>query len=158
MNAPIDFRMNQASATQVADHLRMCDADFVPSLGTRVDLEAYALKITANATRFEAWSGAELVGLVAAYDNNLASGVAHITSVSVLRTMTGQGVASRLVRECIGHVRSLGIGRIELQVADANSTAVALYRKFNFANAAVREPLIEMYLDLTNRSPHEQAA
>jgi hypothetical protein len=67
MNEAVEYLSNNASEAQIAGHLSRCDADFVPSLSGRVDINDYAKKIVNKAMRFEAWSGGELVGLVAAY-------------------------------------------------------------------------------------------
>ena len=67
---PIAFRSSKATEAQIAEHLARCDADFVPPLSGRVEINDYAKKISIKAKRFEAWSGDILVGLVAAYCNH----------------------------------------------------------------------------------------
>ena len=56
MNSTIKFFLNKASETDIAEHLEACDADFVPPLTGRVEINSYAKKIVSKATRFEAWS------------------------------------------------------------------------------------------------------
>ena len=70
MRAEIDYLSNKASEAEIAEHLSRCDADFVPPLSGRVEINEYAKKIANKATRFEAWSGGMLVSLVAAYCND----------------------------------------------------------------------------------------
>jgi ribosomal protein S18 acetylase RimI-like enzyme len=128
----IEIAYNRADAARVAAHLRACDGSFVPSLSTRVELEAYAAKIAQFAERTEAWSGAQLAGLVAAYANDPERRTAFITSVSVLPAWHGQGLASKLLLTCIARVRGLGYEGIELEVDVRNTAATQLYRKHGF--------------------------
>lgn len=132
MSGQIEFCLNKASEAEIADHLLRCDADFVPPLSGRVEISRYAHKIAGNATRFEAWAGGALVGLVAAYCNGSERRAAYITSVSVLQGWKGVGVASRLLERCIGHVKERGFERIELEVDGENVGAVRLYEKKSF--------------------------
>lgn len=130
--AAVEILRNRADATQVADHLRACDAAFVPPLGKRVDLDLYAQKIVQCAERFEAWSGEQLAGLVAAYCNDAGRRTAFVTSVSVLPPRHGEGIALRLLQACIAFVREAGFERIELEVDLQNSAATLLYGKLGF--------------------------
>ena len=102
-----------------------------------MDLAAYADRIVRHAERFEAWSGPQLAGLVAAYCNDPQGHRAFITSVSVLPAWQGHGIASRLLRECLQFVRAAGVEAIELEVHEANVAALGLYRRHGFAGAAV---------------------
>ena len=132
MSGPVEFFLNKASQNEIADHLLRCDADFVPPLSGRVEIRSYAHKITNNATRFEAWAGGALIGMVAAYCNDSERRPAYITSVSVLRGWTGGEVGSRLLGRCIGHLKELGFERIELEVDGENAGAIRLYEKKGF--------------------------
>lgn len=127
---------NRAEAAQVAAHLAACDATFIPPLSARVDLAAYADRIVRHAERFEAWSGPQLTGLVAAYCNDSNGRRAFITSVSVLPDWQGRGIASRLLRECVQFIRAAGFESVELEVHEANDAALGLYRRHGFADAA----------------------
>ena len=55
-------------------------------------------------------SPALLVGLVAAYCNASDRRLAFVTSVSVLPDWSGQGLASRLIKDCICHINANGPG------------------------------------------------
>ena len=139
---------NCASAAQIAEHLTLCDVDFVPTLSSRVEIRDYAQKLASQATTFEAWLGDTLIGLVAAYCNNHEQCIAYISSVSVLKTRTGKGIADSLVNQCIFYARASGMQRISLKVAGDNGPAIALYRKNGFAAISDSAPLIEMNLTL----------
>ena len=139
MNALMDIQRNHASQAQIADHLRACEASFVPPLGQRVEIDAYATKLEAHAERFETWASGELIGLLAVYCNDPARRVAFITNVSVTPQWKGRGIAARVLLACIDHVRQAGFERIELEVDLQNSAATTLYMKHGFAVAATGE-------------------
>jgi len=151
MSVAVEYLSNKASETEIAEHLSRCDADFVPPLGGRVELSAYAQKIASRATRFEAWSNGALVGLVAAYCNDEDKRVAYITSVSVLKTWIGRGIAKRLLSQCIEHAKISGMLQISLEVASDNAPAVNLYEENGFVAGKENAPFISMTLSLERR-------
>ena len=132
MSNKIAGSVNQSSAAEIVAHLLCANVSFEPSLSSRVDIHAYAQKLQDRAVRFEAWLDEELVGLVASYCNQTDKGKAFVTSVSVLPQCQGQGIAVRLMRQCIEHVQGLGFRQIELEVDHRSLPAVALYQKFGF--------------------------
>ena len=146
MNAVIEIHRNRAGAAAIDAHLRACDDSFVPALSRRVEIDAYAATIMARAERFEAWSGDHLIGLLAAYCNDPAQRVAFVTSVSVAPLWQGRGIASRLLRDCIEHVRRSGMQRIELEVDVRSSAATYVYKKHGFSVASTDEQTQTMQL------------
>lgn len=128
----LEFLLNTSTVSDVAAHLVGCDADFDPPLSSRVDLNAYAEKLVARALMFEAWAEGRLVGLVAAYCNDLVTREGFITSVSVLPAWLGKGVASRLMSDCLAHAVRVGMRQMSLEVAKTNSRAVGLYTRLGF--------------------------
>jgi ribosomal protein S18 acetylase RimI-like enzyme len=120
----------------------------VPTLSGRVDIETYSRKIASRAARFEAWSGGALVGLVAAYCNDLETGIAYITSVSVLREWTGRGVAANLMKRCVEYARASGMRQLSLEVARDNSPAIKLYEESGFIADGADAPFVRMKLSL----------
>lgn len=151
MNATIEYLLNKTSAAQIAEHLSRCDADFVPPLSGRVDMKDYARKIASTATRFEAWSGGTLVGLVAAYCNDRERRFAYITSVSVLHEWTGKGIAAHLMNQCVEHVKASGMRQISLEVAGDNAPAIKLYEESGFIVGKANAPMVTMILTLEKR-------
>jgi len=148
VNAPIEFRVNQATRRELAEHLRACDADFVPPLSGRVDMEEYSGRIATCAIRFEAWSGGQLVGLVAAYCNDPAGIAAYVTSVSVLRNFTGHGIGAQLLKRCVAHARLQKMRKIGLEVFRGNTVAIRLYEKCGFEFARAESSSLTMVLRL----------
>ena len=140
----VEYLSNQACEEQIAQHLSQCDADFVPPLSTRLDINDYAKKITSKAIRFEAWSGGVLVGLVAAYSNDHLARIAYITSVSVLKTWTEKGIAAHLIEQCVKHVKASGMQEIRLEVANDNAPAIRLYEKSGFVASMTNSSFVTM--------------
>lgn len=156
MSDTIEYCRDRASEAEIAVHLRACDDGFVPRLSERVDINGYASKIFEKAHRFEAWANGELAGLVAVYCNASDRNIAFVTSVSVLPHWQGRSIASRLVVDCIAHVRGLGFARLELEVGGNNESAIALYRKHSFATAGQFGSLLKMTLDFGKRTQMDQ--
>jgi ribosomal protein S18 acetylase RimI-like enzyme len=146
--AAVSYAAGAATAEQIAAHLVRCDARFEPSLSARVDIAAYAAKLSAHASRFEAWSDGELVGLVAAYCNDLTRGTAYITSVSVLEKWAGLGIATTLLRRCIDYAKLEGFRQIRLEVSSSSRRAIELYRKCGFSARGPGGSSMSMTIDL----------
>jgi ribosomal protein S18 acetylase RimI-like enzyme len=138
---------DEATAAQIADHLRRCEANFVPPLGDRVNVDEYAAKIAARATRYEAWADGTLVGLVAVYRNDPAREVAFVTSVSVVREQQGRGVAAALLASAIDDARREGFERMALEVGGTNAAAERLYSNAGFTLTG-EEGTVRMDLEL----------
>lgn len=148
MSKSVEFGLNKASEAQIACHLQRCDPDFVPRLSDRVEISDYARKIASKAMRFEAWAGDMLVGLVAAYCNDHEQRIAYITSISVLREWKGKGIAAKLMKQCIEHVKGAGMRQIGLDVASNNAPAIGLYEKSGFIVGKTNAPFVTMNLYL----------
>jgi ribosomal protein S18 acetylase RimI-like enzyme len=148
MSVAIEYLSNRATEAEIVEHLSRCDADFLPALSGRVEINDYAKKIVSKATRLEAWSGGTLIGLVAAYCNDQERRIAYITSVSVLRDWTGKGIAARLMKQCIEYAKALEMRQISLEVASDNAPALMLYEKSGFVAGKVNAPFATMNLFL----------
>jgi ribosomal protein S18 acetylase RimI-like enzyme len=140
--------MDLATDHQIAKHLHECAASFIPPLGSRVDIDAYAAKIIANATRFEAWASDDLAGLVAVYCNEPAGTTAFITSVSVVLDLRARGVADRLLTDAIAFATGRGFRRVSLEVGVDNAPALALYRRHGFTDNGPEDGSVHMELAL----------
>ena len=143
-----DYRLKSADAATIRAHLAHCSWAFVPPHDEKVELSAYAEKIFARATTFEAWSQSTLIGLVAAYLNDLETRSGFITSVSVSSDFAGQGIAKELVQRCIAQARALGFVDIRLEVHPSNVRAVSLYSNAGFVEYERRAETVLMILQL----------
>ena len=149
MNEQVEFGLNKASKAELAQHLLACDANFIPQLSYRVDIEKYAEKIAQSAMRFEAWFDGKLVGLVATYFNDKEKKCAFITSVSVLQEWGGRGLASQLMERCIKHAKLTNMKQLSLEVASNNHIAIKLYERNGFSASKAESSFISMNLYLT---------
>ncbi len=84
------YTINCAEKDDVQHHLMECDKSFIPPLSLKVNIEDYAQKIVEKADTFEAWVDGKLIGLIAAYCNNLEDREAYITNVSVVESFGGR--------------------------------------------------------------------
>lgn len=146
----VEYDTNKATESEIAEHLSLCDSNFIPPLSGRVEISDYAKKIAGNATRFESWSEGSLIGLVAAYCNDQERLIAYITSVSVLGEWTGKGIAANLVRHCVKHAQASGMNKVSLEVAIDNVAAITLYGKNGFVLGRTNGAFINMELHLKN--------
>ncbi len=156
MSEAVEYLSNKASEAEIVVHLLRGDADFVSILSSRVEIKKYARKIANRATRFEAWSGGVLIGLVAAYCNDQVKRIAYITSVSILEEWTGKGIGARLVAQCIEHAKLSGMQQISLEVAQNNTLGIKLYEKSGFNVSKTNGPFVDMNLYLKSGEEHEQ--
>ena len=129
------FTVNTCQASQLLAHLSRCSDHYYPPLAARVDLGQYSERLTQRATRFEAWDGDELVGLVAAYLNP-ATRDCFITNVSVVPTHFRQGLAAKLLQTCLKAAEALGLETASLEVSDRTEPAMQLYRRAGFETSA----------------------
>ncbi|MDA8106810.1 MAG: GNAT family N-acetyltransferase [Nitrospiraceae bacterium] len=156
MSIVIQYRLNTASSAEIAEHLLRCDAHFVPPLSGRVEIDNYARKIANKATRFEAWSGDKLLGLIAAYCNDRDSRIAYITSVSILQDYVGKGISNRLMNQCVEYAKAADMRQISLEVAVNNKPAIKLYEKSGFVAGKSDTSFVCMHLSLTgSEAEHE---
>lgn len=146
--AVVHYKVKAATRGDLRAHLGLCSSHFSPPLAERVDLDDYALKLFERSVTFEAWVGADLLGLVAAYVNAGSERPTHVSSVSVAPTLAGQGVAFELMRRCLAYARDAGARCVMLEVARAALPARSLYRKLGFEPTGEHGDLLTMSLSL----------
>ena len=141
MNSDRRFQLtiNLSSASQVFEHLCVCDESFVPQLSDRVNLPDYAEKIVKNATRVEIWKGEVLLALLACYTNDPSNKTAFITNVSVLPEIQGKGWGKVLLTAAIQHIKELAFKQVELEVGAMSVAARNLYLKAGFITVSAQD-------------------
>jgi ribosomal protein S18 acetylase RimI-like enzyme len=139
----IEYKIDQAEATDIAVHLTDCKDSFYPPLDHRVDINEYAEKIFHKAVTFEAWHGNRLIGLVAAYCNETEN-KAYITTVSVIHILNDKGIASNLLEFCIKYIERLQLGEILLRVNVQSNKARKLYEKYGFKEIELKNEFVLM--------------
>ena len=147
----IEFREGTASEEEVQAHLEECDTQFSPNLSLKVNIGEYSRKIKAQARTFEAWSGKELVGLVAAYMNDLGTRTGFITSVSVAKEFTGRGIASTLLDHCLNRSRQEGMEAVRLKVSLESREAIQLYEDLGFSEIERNGETLSMELKISEK-------
>ncbi|MBP2283051.1 ribosomal protein S18 acetylase RimI-like enzyme [Flavobacterium sp. CG_23.5] len=133
MNDEIKFCQNCSTTDDIFIHLKLCDAQFVPYLSSKVILKEYSEKLFNKAVRFEAWNKTTLIGLVAAYLNPVDSFL-YITNVSVTPDYQGKSIAKQLLLSSILFTKENNLNFIELEVNKNSINAINLYKKLNFEN------------------------
>jgi len=118
-------------------HLSRCDSHFKPPLSARIHIPTYAAKIRHKAMTVEAWEGAELIGLIAAYIDDTKR-ACYLTSISVLLDWNGRGVATALLAELMSCAVQANVESVTLEVSKENPAALSLYRKFGFEHVGER--------------------
>lgn len=147
----ISYKINTASIQDVHEHLLLCNEDFYPPLNQTVDVLEYSRKIVENAVTFESWRDGILIGLLACYFNDLKNFTGFITNVSTIKIFKGKGIASTLIRQCVGYAKKNKFNEVLLEVFRDNEPAINLYRKFNFIQIGKKNDLIVMKIDITQQ-------
>lgn len=141
-------KINTAGKNEIFFHLKECSDSFIPHLDESVDISDYSSKIFDKAVLFECWNGELLVGLVAAYFNDPQKKSAYITNVSVLKEYFGNGIASKLIENCVNYGIKNNFSQIILEVDKNNNSAINLYKKFNFKETETNKDKISMKLNI----------
>lgn len=144
----ISYKIKTAGFNNVFAHLQNCNENFIPKLSEKTDIAVYSKKIIENSITFEAWVNEELVGLIAAYFNDVKNHSGYITNVSTLNKYAGKGIASQLMKMCIGYACEHKFREISLEVFNKNTTAIMVYKKNFFIQTGTNGDLIIMKRDL----------
>lgn len=126
----IIYKTKTASQDDIFLHLLDNDENFYPPLSERLDVKEFAEKIHDLAITFEAWDGNSLIGIVSVYCNRPV--FAFINHVCVSRIYKGNGIASKLISQCIEFARANGLEGVNLEVNPKNKAAISLYEKIGF--------------------------
>ena len=132
----IKYTINESGAATIKGHLKACDEAYIPHLSERVDLERYASKLHLLATRYEAWQGDKLIGLVAAYFGTGEAPEIFVSNVSVDPAKTGRGIGTNLLTGLVADARQRDCGSIRLEVSSQHHAARKFYSKFGFVALA----------------------
>lgn len=144
----IAYKIKKSTQKDLLLHLEKCDALFVPALSSKVDLTIYADKLTNNAQTFEAWYDVALIGVIAAYFNDLQTKTGFITSVSVLEKYNNQGIATQLMKLTKEYAIQNGFEKIQLEVHPENENAIRFYTKEAFKITTKETTSIIMEYDI----------
>jgi ribosomal-protein-alanine N-acetyltransferase len=140
----INFEVKKAKYKDIYEHLVKCSPLFLPPLSSYVDIEKYAEKILLHSYTFEAWSSSVLVGLIAAYLNQISKENAFITNVSILPEYQRRGISRLLMKITVQKAQEIGFKKLSLCVNSSNSAALNLYKNFDFRIVSIDSNIIKM--------------
>lgn len=139
----------------IYQHLIKCSSTFTPSLNSYVDIPTYTEKIYNKSITFTKFDKNNLIGLVAAYDNqNEKSG--WITNVSVDPDYLKQGIATDLLDECDEFFREKKYLNIFLEVFVENKKAIKLYIKQGFTEYEIKNNKMVLKKELNKRNYNQE--
>lgn len=107
------------------------DADFFPTLSSRVDLQQYAAKLLKMAEMFAIFDDEKLVAVAAIYMNDFDSKIAYCPFIAVLPSFRGNGYARNLLESSLVELRNNEFNKLLLTVR-ADSPACNLYKSIGF--------------------------
>lgn len=110
--------------------LKSIDKDFNPHLSEKVDLKEYIDKILEKAYLIHYNHDGNLIGLLVLYCNDFENKKAYIPLVGVLDGFRGNGVARKMMLECLSYVNLKGFKIIGIH--SNNPIAIDLYRRLGF--------------------------
>jgi ribosomal protein S18 acetylase RimI-like enzyme len=143
----IKFKKNKSSLKNISSHLEHCSESFIPPLKNYVNIHNYSKKIIENSITFEAWNNDLLIGLIAVYRNN-KSKKAFITNVSVFKKFNNNGIANKLLNNCVSYFKEKNYNTIELEVSKNNIKAVNFYKKNSFLINQQKNKSFHMSLEI----------
>lgn len=102
-------------------------------------LEFVKLIESKNLSQYYAIENGEVVGWCDIIPKSY-EGLTHVgvLGMGVLKDFRGKGLGTELMKKAIEHARANGLEKIELDVYESNHAAIALYRKFGFAEEGKR--------------------
>ncbi len=151
-----EFQRGTATIDAITTHLWMCSDSFIPPLNTYVKIEDYARKIFDNAITFEAWHREELIGLGAAYFNDIERKRGFITNLSVLNKHQRSGIATILLQQMVHYAMGHTFFRLDLEVHADNTPAYEFYIKGKFDLIARIGNKYKMSRVLVTETPNER--
>ncbi|WP_417237398.1 GNAT family N-acetyltransferase [Bizionia paragorgiae] len=144
----VKFSENEASKTEILEHLIICDSLFIPRLSSRVSLEAYATKLNELATNYEAWENKKLIGLIAIYLSKENKKEIYISNVSIDPAYKRKGIATKLFNLLLKNVSIDDFCILKLEVGKLNISAITFYKKLGFIEESTNDSIINMNLNL----------
>lgn len=148
----LKYNQNVSLAKDIELHFRNCPSYFYEQLSNRTDITTYSKKLEMNSQRFELWDDATLIGLIAAYCNDIEKINCYITNVSVHNNYLKQGVASYLIQKCIDYAQRNAFKSVSLEVASTNYKAIALYNSFHFLQISIKKDSLIMQLNINKKN------
>ena len=144
------YKTKTATEADIYCHLKACNDNFCPRLDKRINIKEYSKKLYDNSVTFEAWANSILIGLAAAYFNDMENYTGYITNVSITKEYMESGIATELMNMCIRYAKQYKVKEIKLEVNKYNSPAIQLYNKFGFIDYKNKDNFMLMKLGVSN--------
>lgn len=112
--------------------------EFEPPLSSRIDIKAYAEKLSRYANFLIAEEQNRVIGYLAFYKNQNAMEL-YITSLCVSNTHRGKGIGKKLLDHLCNIGLSEGYSNISLEVRKNNKNAFGFYKKMQFEISQTRD-------------------
>lgn len=132
--SPLRYVFSVLSFLEVYSFLLETDAEFLSPLSRRVDIGAYAKKLSDFSDFSLCYDGDQLVGMISCYTNQPPVG--YISNVCVKKQYQGRGVFSAMFRKLLENLRLRGISMLMLEVDAQNEKAKSIYEHFGFQEQA----------------------
>lgn len=116
--------------------LERMDSEFPQPLSSKCDLNEYAHKLVDDGCVEGAWSGGELVGILAGYANDVKAYMAYISVLVVTQEHRGQRISSELLERFVQNAREAGMRAIRVFTYHTNEAAHGLYVSHGFEEVA----------------------
>jgi ribosomal protein S18 acetylase RimI-like enzyme len=134
--------------SEIESLLNEIDAEFQPSLSSRMSIRDYAVKVVDKAAVLSIHDQGKLAAFIAIYCNNLQTRIAFMTMLAVAKVQRKRGLAINLVQTSIRYLKGINFVKYKLDVYKTNQEAIALYQKMGFRGAGENEQSLFMELDL----------
>jgi ribosomal protein S18 acetylase RimI-like enzyme len=131
-NSSVEIKLNTITLEDFLSIHFLCDADFDPPLSMIVDIKSYCLKVYQKAEIIAAVIDNKIVGIIAIYCNDRQSNIAYISSVCVIPSFRGKGIAKMMLKKADEIARLKQMTLIRLEVGINNEKAVNLYSQNGF--------------------------
>ena len=146
---PLVFSYGKLTFEEVRSFLLVTDNEFPTPLSARVDIDAYAKKLSEFSEFSICRDGEDIIGMISCYTNRPPIG--YISNACIKRMYQAQKVFSRLFRQLKAYSRIQGILRFQLEVDANNDKARRIYEHYGFRvlsiNRETSKSLMELVLD-----------
>lgn len=130
------FSYGNLSFGEVRTFLLETDDEFPAPLSARVDIEAYARKLSEFSDFSLCRDGESIVGMISCYMNRPPLG--YITNACVKKQYQSRKVFSKLFHQLLSNARERGILRYQLEVDVSNGKARSIYEHYGFREVEFR--------------------
>ena len=145
----LSYTYGKLPLEEVRTFLLETDNEFPTPLSVRVDIDAYAKKLSEFSEFSLCWDGESIVGMISCYTNRPPLG--YMTHVCVKKQYQAQKVFSKLFQQLRDNAKERGILSFQMEVDVANSNARHIYEHYGFREVEYRletcKSLMELKLD-----------